>query len=200
MRGAIVLAGGQSRRLGRPKALVAVRGVPLVVRVVRAAREVADQVVVVSRGGIAAQLERVLPFGVRLVRDRRRLQSPLVGLVTGASALRSPYVLSLGCDQPFLVRELLAALFARARGHDAAVPRRPNGMIEPLLAVYRRTAILRAALGALEADERSNQAMLDRMRDVRFVPVADLRRFDARGRSFVNVNTREDLARAERMR
>ena len=108
-------------------------------------------------------------------------------------------MLALGCDQPFLAPRLLAALFAQVRDRDAAVPRWPNGMIEPLTAAYRKAAMVRAAGRALAAGERSNHAMLDRMRNVRFVTTATLRHFDPTLRSFVNVNTPADLARARRM-
>jgi len=180
--------------------LVPVHGVPLILRVVTAAREVVEEVVVVDRPRHDSEIEWILPPGVVSVRDARRLQTPLVGLLAGGAALRSPYALALGCDQPFLAPPLLAALFAQVGNHDAAVPRWPNGMIEPLVAVYRKAAMVRAADGALAAGERSNQEMLDRIRDVHFVATDELRRFDPHLRSFVNVNTPADLERAKRMK
>ena len=198
MRGAIVLAGGPSRRLGRPKAFLEIEGLPLVLRVVSAAKSVAPDVVVVSRGGIASRLENLV-VGVRVVRDARRIQTPLIGLLAGATALRAGYVAALACDLPFLEPAVLSRLFSEARGHDAALPRWPNGQNEPLVAVYRRTALLAAVRASLLAGERSNQEMIGRLRDVSFVEVDSLRAADPALRSFVNVNTPEDLRRARRL-
>ena len=198
MRGAIVLAGGPSRRLGRPKPLVEVGGVPMIARVVNAAREAADDIVVVSRGELAARVQRLLP-DVRVVRDRSRVQSPLVGLLAGAEASRSEFVAALPCDLPFVHPSVLRRLFTAAKGAEAAIPRWPDGKIEPLLAVYARVPLRNAARSALRHGERSNQSMIARLGPVRYVDIARLRESDPRLRSFMNVNTPADLARALRM-
>ena len=198
MRGAIILAGGPSRRLRRPKALVEIGGVPLVMRVVAIAGEVAEEVVIVSRGEVAAEIQRSLPLA-RVVRDRSRVQSPLVGLLAGAAALRSKYVVALPCDLPFVQPALLRRLFAAAEGRNAAIPRWPDGRIEPLVAVYERKPMSLAARAALGAGERSNHSMIERLGDVGYVDVARFRSADPHLVSFVNVNTPADLARARRM-
>lgn len=198
MRGAIVLAGGPSRRMGRPKPFVRVGGVPLLLRVVKAASGAADEVVVVSRVSRVADLVTVVPPGVAVVRDRDRRRTPLVGLRAGSAALRSGYVAALPCDLPFLRSRVLERLFAEAEGRDAAIPVWPDGRLEPLVAVYRRRALSAAVDAALAADERSNLEMVDRLRRPRFVPVAGLRAADPFLQSFENINTAEDLARARR--
>ena len=197
-RGAIILAGGPSRRLGRPKALVAIGGVPVLLRVVGAAAAVVDDVVVVSRGTLAGRIVRILPAGVRFARDSLRIHTPLVGLLAGATSSWAPHVGALACDLPFVEPRLLRRLFAEANGQDATIPRWPDGRIEPLLAVYRRAALLAAARASLHAGERSVHEMIVRIPDVRFVPVASLRSADPSLRSFMNVNTPADLVRARR--
>lgn len=198
MRGAIVLAGGPSQRLGAPKPFARVGGAMLIEHVLAAARNAAEEVVVVSRGDLAGAIEAALP-GIRVVRDRARGQSPLAGLIAGARALPSEHVAALASDLPFLRPPLLHRLFLEAEGVDAAIPRWPNGQIEPLVAVYRRRALLAAARTAWAAGGRSNQAMIARLRRVRYVPTASLRAEDSRLLSFLNVNTPADLARARRL-
>ena len=198
MRGAIVLAGGPSRRMGRAKPLVLLGGVPLVVRVVLSALEVADEVVVVTKGVGAPQIRRVLPEGVTLVMDTQRVQSPLVGFADGAAALASEYVAFLPCDLPFLSPALLRTLFEAAAGHDAAVPRWPDGRIEPMVAVYRRERARDAANAALARGARANTDLIRNLPDVVYVPVEVLRRVDPDLESLLNVNTPADLEAAER--
>lgn len=185
--------------MGRPKPFVRVGGRSLLEWVAQAARSSADEVVIVSRGPVAARIEASALEDVRVVRDRERVQTPLVGLLAGAEALRSEYAAALACDVPFVKPQLLRALFLRARGRDAAIPRWSNGEIEPLVAVYRRTALLAAARASLAAGERANQQMVARLPSVQFVSTEALRPADAALRSFVNVNTPTDLARARRL-
>jgi len=198
VRGAIVLAGGPARRMGRAKPLIPVAGVPLLVRVVRAAREVVDEIVVVTKAAHASAMRKVLPEGVTVHTDSRRVQSPLVGFVAGADALGAEYVVFLPCDLPLLSPPLIKALFERSAGHDAAIPRWPDGRIEPMIAVYLRSPARDAAIEALEAGDRANTDMIRRLLDVVYVPVEDLRAADPGLDSFVNVNTPADLKAVER--
>jgi len=184
--------------MGRPKALVLLAGETLVARVVGAARRVADELVVVTKRSLVVQVREAVPDRTRVLPDSRDLQSPLVGLVTGARALGTEYVAFLACDLPLLVPAVLEALFARAEGADAAIPRWPDGKIEPMVAVYRREPARRAAAEALDADRFANTDMIERLERVRFVPTDELREGDPDLDSFVNVNAPEDLAEAER--
>src|SRR2546428_9538225 len=86
--------------MGRAKPLIPVAGIPLVVRVVRAALEAADEIVVVTKGMRAPAIRAVLPDGVALRRDSRKIQSPLVGFVAGGGAPSSEDVAFLPCGPP----------------------------------------------------------------------------------------------------
>jgi len=198
VRGAIVLAGGPGRRMGSSKPLAKMAGVPLVLRVVRAAQAAVDEVVVVTKGRHAAPIRAVLPEEVSLKTDSRKAQSPLVGFVAGAEALSSEYVAFLPCDLPLLSPAVLETLFAAAAERDAAIPRWPDARIEPMVAVYLRVPARDAALEALDAGERANTDLIRRLLDVAYVPVDALRTVDPELDSFVNVNTPADLKSAER--
>ena len=184
--------------MGRAKPLIPVAGVPLVVRVVRAALEAVDEVVVVTKGAHAAEIRSVLPEGVGVRTDSRRIQSPLVGFLAGAEALESEYVAFLPCDLPLLSPKILATLFGAAAGRGAAIPRWPDGRIEPMVAVYRRASARDAAVEALDYGERANTDMIRRLPDVYYLPLEGLRKADSRLDSFLNVNTPEDLEIVER--
>ncbi len=184
--------------MGRPKALVLLAGKPLVARVVDAARRVADELVVVTKRPIVAEVRKAVPPRTHVLPDGRDLQSPLVGLVVGTRALGSGYVAFLACDLPLLVPAVLETLFARAEDADAAIPRWPDGKIEPMTAVYHREHARDAAAAALDAGRFANTEMIERLERVRFIPTDELRGRDPDLDSFVNVNAPEDLAEAER--
>jgi molybdenum cofactor guanylyltransferase len=197
VRGAIIAAGGPSRRMRQVKPFVPVAGVPLVQRVARVAAEVADEVVVVTRPPHSPALRSLLAPAVRVLEDETGVQSPLVGFVTGAAALASEHVAFLACDLPLLSPRVLGTLFDTAMGHDAAVPRWPDGRIEPMVAVYRRTPALAAARAALSKGSLANTDMIEGLADALYVRTEDLRPADPGLDSFVNVNTPADVRAAE---
>ena len=99
--GGIVLCGGRSSRMGRPKAWLPVGGEVMLQRVVRVLREVVDPVVVVAAPG---QDVPPLPDAVTIVRDEVEGRGPLAGLAAGLAALdgRADAAYLSACDVPFL--------------------------------------------------------------------------------------------------
>jgi molybdopterin-guanine dinucleotide biosynthesis protein A len=200
VRGALVLAGGTSRRFGRNKALVRLGGRPLLLHVLDAAMEVADEILVaIAREHHTDSYSGLVPESVRVLRDRIHEKSPLVGIITGFQVMKSEYSLVLSCDTPFAKQRVLEYVFERAAGSDAAIPRWMNGRLEPLQSVYRVRSALPAAKLALSERGFRNVDMIKRLRRVTYVPVSALKRFDSDLITFFNVNTRTDLRRANRI-
>ena len=131
--GAIVLAGGRSRRMGAPKALLDWHGGTLVRRVTGILQRIADPVVVVHADG--QQLPPLV--GVESAVDRAPDRGPLEGIAAGLRTVagRCPAVFVSGTDLPLLHPDLVLALAARRGEHDAAVPV-ADGHVHHLCAVY----------------------------------------------------------------
>lgn len=199
--GGLVLCGGQSSRMGSPKAWLPFGGELLLQRVVRVIGEAAGPIVVV-----AAPEQEVppLPPEVSVVRDAVRGRGPLQGIAAGMEALAPELhaVFVSSTDVPFLHAALIRRLHAlRGDTHDIAVPR-AGGHYHPLSAVYGVEA--RAEIAALLAADRLRPFFLfERMRTL----VADealllegeaLRAADPGLRSLRNVNTREEYEAALR--
>jgi len=183
----VVLAGGQSRRMGTDKAALPFGDATLLERVLRAVGACCRQVVVVTSGS------RPYPgLAVPVVVDRWPGRGPLAGIEAGLRACPTPYAAVVACDLPFLRPRLLCGLAEAARGVQAAVPvtDRPH----PLCAVYRRDAA-GVADEVLQAGGGSVRDLLGRLR-VRYVPEDVLRRWDPELASLVNVNTPEEYAQA----
>ena len=141
----LVLAGGHSRRMGRPKAWVEVGDTTLLRYVAdRLAPEFAEVIVSFAE---PEQLEQHVPY--RVVFDRKRAAGPLAGLEAGLLSAHHEVLFAVGCDMPFVARELATRAVAAARSCDAAVPR-IGGRPEPVCAAYRKSA-LPAIVGALDA-------------------------------------------------
>src|SRR4051812_5666466 len=99
--GAVVLCGGQSRRMGRPKAWLPFGPEVLLQRVVRLVSTVSSPIVVVAA---PEQETPALPVNVRLVRDAETGRGPLQGLAAGLSALPPDveFAFATATDAPFL--------------------------------------------------------------------------------------------------
>lgn len=141
----LVLAGGDSRRMGRTKAWLEVGETTLLRWVVDRLAPAFSEVVVSF-----AQPEQVhehLPY--RLVFDRKPSAGPLAGLEAGLGAARSDVTFAVACDMPYVTREIAEMAVAASAGCDAAIPR-IDGRAEPTCAAYRRSALahITAALDA----------------------------------------------------
>jgi molybdopterin-guanine dinucleotide biosynthesis protein A len=132
----LVLAGGESRRMGRTKAWLEVGETTLVRWVAeRLAPTFAEVVVSFAE---PEQVEESVPY--RLVFDRKRSAGPLAGLEAGLAAARNEVTFAVACDMPYVTPELAEMAVAAARGCDAAIPR-IDGRPEPACAAYRRSAL-----------------------------------------------------------
>jgi molybdopterin-guanine dinucleotide biosynthesis protein A len=200
-RAAIVLAGGESSRFGSSKALAVLAGKPLVYHVTQRLAKVVDEIlVIIGYGESKAAYEAVLPSSVSVMNDEREAKTPLIGFVTGLGAASSNYALVSACDIPFVNEEVVELLFQRASDVDAAIPRWRNGDIEPLEAVYKTASTLKAARAALVPSGLRLREMIRKLAQVEYVSVEDdIAPVDPNLRTFFNVNTKEDMASAEKL-
>jgi molybdopterin-guanine dinucleotide biosynthesis protein A len=179
--GAIILAGGRSRRMGRDKRLLPVRGRPMIQAVHEQLAGRFAEVLLSGGEGLA----ELLP-GVRFVPDRIPGRGPLMGIASALAASGQHRNLVVPCDMPQVDLTLAAELLALAPGYDAVVPRHPDGHWEPLFAVYCKS-ILPAMQTALAAGENQVIAVYPACR-VRAYTLRDADRL-------ANINTPEDYRR-----
>jgi molybdopterin-guanine dinucleotide biosynthesis protein A len=197
----LVLVGGRSERMGRPKAGLDWHGEPLVLVVCRALERAGAERIVVARA--AGQALPPLPGGVELVEDATPGLGPLVGMSAGLGAIPGDIERAFvsGVDAPFLAPAFVARVVAAlAEGVDAVVPVR-GGRRHPLAAAYRVTPTLEAIERRLAGNDLRVGGLLDELR-VRFLDAVELlddpelRAADPALDSLVNLNTPEDYADA----
>lgn len=190
--GGIVLCGGRSSRMGRPKAWLPVGGEPMLGRVVRVVAAAVDPVVVVAAAG---QELPDLPGGVGIVRDAAEGNGPLQGLAAGLAALagRTDAAFIVGCDAPFLTVAFVQRLVSLRGDADACVCA-PSDFPHPLPGVYA-VGVLDRVNDRLAAGALSLRGLLERV-PTRLVRPSDLADIDPALDALRNVNTPEDYARA----
>jgi molybdopterin-guanine dinucleotide biosynthesis protein A len=172
--------------MGSDKAHLDVEGVPAATRLARLADALFGEVLLVG-GSPPADAPG------RRVRDPEGTPSALRGVVAALAAARAPRVLVLATDLPLVTADVLLALVAFPEA-DAVVPRSAAGL-EPLCALYRRDAALPPARARLERGELSLRGLLGELA-LSVLGGGDLAAVDEDGCALLNMNTRDDLARA----
>ena len=180
-----ILAGGQSRRMGRNKALLPLGDRPLIAHIVSVAQSLAEEVLVVTRTPDSYAF-----LDVPLVTDRYPDVGPLAGVHAALAAASRPWVIVLACDMPFVTPDVLRFLLAHRADVDVVMPR-VGGREEPLHAVYRREVCLPAVEAAIRRGMRRVISFLPTVR-VRYIDDDVLRSVDPALRSFWNANTPEE--------
>ena len=194
----MILAGGFSQRFGQNKGLIELSGKPLILHVLDKALHMVDEVVVVvSSDAQRRAFSCALHDEVDVTVDKYEKQSPLVGALTGFEKVRGKHSLLLPCDTPFISNRVLSLLLDLCINRNAAIPRWPNEYIEPFQAAYHTQSALRAAETALEEKKLDMQSMILHMTRVRYISTLLLRQMDPKLLTFFNINTPEDLKRAE---
>jgi molybdopterin-guanine dinucleotide biosynthesis protein A len=190
--GGIVLAGGQSTRMGAAKALLPFGPETMLQRVVRLLGTTVSPIVTV-----AAREQELppLPADIIVARDERDARGPLEGLRAGLKALPdsvdAAYVTS--CDVPLLLPAFVEHMLSLLGEHDIAVME-IDGFTHPLSAVYRRT-VLPHVESLLARDRLRPIFLFDAVRTRRVSP-DEMRVADPDLRTLRNLNTREDYEAA----
>ena len=184
---AIILAGGNSRRMGQNKALINIGGRPLVEIMAERASPPADKVFISAN---SPELFSSLPYTV--VPDLCPDQGPLSGLHAVMRGHIYTLYITLACDLPGLPASLISHMLDISEGFDAVIPRTTDGIAHPLAAVYRRTclAVVEDALRK-KMNKFIDAFPGDNLR-VRWVEPGEGRFADG---DLLNINTPEDLRR-----
>ena len=177
--------------MGGDKGLINLNRKPLIAHVAEKLELVVDEVVIVV--GSNEQINDYRKYGTRVVVDKPLGNTPLVGAYTGFVEVHGEYVFLTGGDMPLINQRIVEFLFAKVNGCDAATPTWPNGWVEPLHSVYRTKPAAEAALRLIESGKRKLSLILDRLSDVRHIPISIIRQIDPELYTLTDINTIEDL-------
>jgi molybdopterin-guanine dinucleotide biosynthesis protein A/rhodanese-related sulfurtransferase len=157
-----VLAGGQSRRMGRTKAALSWHGTPLAVHMANTLLAGGCQPVV-QVGGTGT-------LGLSVVPDRYPGEGPLGGVLTALEASASSWLMVVACDLPRLRAATVKRLVKRAiAASESDVVVASTSRREPLCSVWRRHTALPVVEGCWDRGERSMRGVLG---ELRVLPIA----------------------------
>ncbi len=187
---AIILAGGESSRMGHDKAMLPFGGQTLLQRVIATVQPIFPYTLLSVREPRA---------GIRLqqVCDTQADAGPLAGLVSALEKVSTPWAFVVACDMPFVSPSVIERLAALRGTHQAVVPI-VSGHTQPLLAFYAHSCLPQLREKLAGGDRRLTGAL--KTLDVRYVEADELLSSDPQLRSFIDLDTPQDVALAEGMK
>jgi molybdenum cofactor guanylyltransferase len=167
---AVLLAGGESRRMGKDKATIVFHGCPLWQRQLQILRDLGPEKIFVS----ARKLPSWLPFDIELLLDEPPSRGPLSGLTRALASIQTPHLAVLAVDMPFMTSKQMQVLCCHAIRGCGVVPV-VEGRSEPLAAIYPQEAAAHFS-AALAGNDFSLQPLVRNLVQadkVRLVTVAE---------------------------
>lgn len=180
---AIILAGGESQRMGQNKCLLPYQGVPLIQHVVEQLAPHFHQV------SVSTNTPEAYAFlGLPTVVDQTPGCGPLMGIFSALSRSVHAWNFVVAADIPELPHPLISTLYEERNGHNCVVPRTSTGRFQPLFAFYNRT-LLQPMEKCLESGKhRAMDGLL----------VADRREIRIEETLLENLNTPDDYAKSNK--
>ena len=181
----IVLAGGESRRMGFPKPLLLINRKNTVEIIIERLKILFSEIIVVGKGK-----QRIYGKEFIFVEDLYEYRSPLVGIYSGLKASKNQLNFIVACDMPFVNKNLVKYMLKITGDYDVVVPV-VRGYFEPLHAVYTKNII-----NVIEEEiERGNFKVTSFYKrvNVKEIPENIVRKYDPELMSFINLNTPKDL-------
>ena len=186
-------AGGQSSRMGTNKAFVVIDGRPMIERIIERVTGLnqAETFLVTNTPEDYAYL------GLRMVADVLLDSGSLGGIYTALHHSPTPYTLVLACDMPFINPAILQKMLDLADGKNEVIVPRVDGYPQGLHAIYQQNCQphIQAKLEAqrLKVIGFYNEVQVCYLDEDAYQPL------DPHGVAFMNINTPEELAEANRL-
>jgi molybdenum cofactor guanylyltransferase len=188
---ALILAGGESQRMGQDKACLLFSGMTLLEKIASVLQPLFANIIVSTKDSRPT-------CGLPQILDHPAHKGPLAGLLAGLEHASTSWVFAVGCDMPFIVPGLIEYLAGLREGCDAIVPVVSNHP-QPMAAFYSRRSL--DTLHDLMSDGASHsmREFLDRI-SVRYVNEEELKEYDPMLTTFFDLDTPQDIALAQNMR
>ena len=184
----IILAGGNSSRMGADKGLVQLKGRHMIEHVADVAGTVCDEIIIIAGNSEYRQL------GYTVYSDIIKNSGPLGGIYTGLTHSNSENNLVVSCDIPFITRNMLKFIIKNSRDSEITIPIY-HGKSEPLCGLYHKNCILIIREFLLKKEFKLLEALKNF--NTKKVDIASCKKFSEK--LFRNINTPEDLMEAEKI-
>ena len=181
-RTAIILAGGQSSRMGKDKGLMLFNGKMLVEYVIDTVKKITDNIIIVTANSDYNQL------GYPCIEDEMKDKGPLGGIYTGLVKSSTQKNLFVGCDMPFLTEKFLSSLINSCSDEDVLLTEH-EGKAEPLCSVYDKNCMAHIR----QMIEKNQLKITDALAGLKIRVISFDKEDWFKGNEFANINSIEEL-------
>lgn len=190
----IILAGGNAKRMkGNKKAFLEVGGRRIIDRLFEIYREIFEDIVIVTNTP-----SDFIEFDAVIVPDIIDRKSSMAGIHAGLFYAVNDMAFVSACDTPFLKKSMIELVISNMKSHyDSVMPVHGNGFLEPLCAAYSRR-LVRIFSKSLSNGILTIRDSLSERRVIT-IPEEKIKKADPDLLSFFNINTPEDLEKANRL-
>ncbi|MCE5193981.1 MAG: molybdenum cofactor guanylyltransferase [Nitrospiraceae bacterium] len=185
----MVLAGGENKRIPVLKGHIEINGTRIIDSSIRLLKDFFRKIVISTNSP-----EHYFYCGLPMIGDVLKERGPATGIYSVLKSTGAEAVFVVACDMPFVHSDMVSLLVGSyksdCKGRHAVVPIFDNKP-EPLLGIYSKSTV-NVIQSCIKEGRRSLREMLKQM-DVLYIKEKDVRSVDPDGRSFININTMEDL-------
>lgn len=151
---AIIMAGGDSVRMGQDKSMLPVDGQPMIKYIVDRLRPHFNQILISS-----SDVSRYSFLGAEVIPDEVAGRGPLGGIASALKASANELNFVIACDIPQVDIDLMKMLLREGKDFDAVIPRTGQSKYEPLFAVYKKSALKAIEEALLSGNNRIIDAL-----------------------------------------
>lgn len=188
----IILSGGKSLRMGKNKAFIEIEGLPMIERILNLFKKIFNEILVITND----KNQFVHLDNVKIFNDLIPYKGALGGLYTGLFYSSYEYSFCVGCDMPFLNESLIKFLIKKINGEDIIVPKTEKGL-EPLHAIYSKRCL--SIIKSMIDSGKSRIIDIYPLLKIKIIEEREFIDLDPEKKSFLNINTPEELEQIKRM-
>lgn len=191
----IILAGGESRRMGEDKKFVHLKGKYFLEIALEKACKIGSEIIIsVGKGEKEKVGKYAGKYGAKVVEDRESFRGPLLGVINAIVYAKNRYIALLPVDAPLASEEFYEKIAEEIKSGALDGVALKLEKIEPLFGVYEKNALLNACKKAEMAKNKGLKEALKFMK-IKFITRNDIEKMNLNLISFASVNTKEELER-----
>ena len=186
---AVILAGGENKRMPVLKSFIDINGETIIHRQLAVLRTLFHDIMIITNDPCHYMYLKIPLYG-----DVYPIRGPLTGIVTALLNSRTEWIFVAACDMPFLDEKIISYMASQRNDWDCVIPL--NGeQLEPLMAFYSQRIAYKAEK-ALLREQRKIQILLSNSK-VRYINDSEIKSLCPHERTFINLNTPDDLRLCE---
>ncbi len=187
----LVLAGGQSKRMGEDKAFLKFKNKTFLRNILESLDKYCNQIVIVINKEESLYQNEIKNLNAEIifVKDKYPYEGPLNGILSSLEFIKNDLVYITPCDTPLLNPEIIPYFYQIINGYDAVIPS-IKGKIQPLNALYKKQSLEFTKQVFEKEKKKSLMAFLEKLK-IKYVNEEEIKKIDENLYSYFSVNTKE---------